>query len=379
MTLPPGKQKSEILAVRVDPKLKFTAQLAARVLKMRGVSTFGRYAVDQQLKGVDMNTKSTALMTVDIPSLAMKEEELVSVLQTSIYPGATVPAIKMVIGYCQAQKLDPMLKPVHLVPMSVKVPRQQGDTRDQYEWRDVVMPGIGLYRTIAARTGEYAGCSEPEFGPMQTLQVGDFKMEYPEWCRVTVTRVVDGRPCEFSAKEYWIENYATQKKDSEVPNSMWKKRKYGQIAKCAEAQALRKAFPEVGAQPTADEMVGKEVYDDGTTIDNSTGRVVEQPTSKKSASAEPAAQSTGPAHHKESAEESTQGKKKKGKPVTEGMVKTIRRAMSEKACSDLDIQLGLNVGLNEQGNPMNGWSLADLTTDDVNNVLDFIAEFGQSK
>ncbi|WP_201283357.1 recombinase RecT, partial [Klebsiella pneumoniae] len=45
--------------------------------------------------------------------------------------------------------------------------------------------------------------------------------------------------------------------DTTAPNAMWKKRPYGQLAKCAEAQALRKAWPEIGQQPTADEMEGK--------------------------------------------------------------------------------------------------------------------------
>ena len=39
---------------------------------------------------------------------------------------------------------------------------------------------------------------------------------------------------------------------------MWKKRPRGQLSKCCEAQALRKAFPEmIGNAPTADEMEGK--------------------------------------------------------------------------------------------------------------------------
>ena len=102
--------------------------------------------------------------------------------------------------------------------------------------------------------------SEPEFGPDVTANVGGVEMTYPKWCKVVVRRLLpNGMIVDFPAVEYWKENYATSGKDSEAPNAMWRKRPYGQISKCAEAQALRKAFPEIGSQPTAEEMEGKEI------------------------------------------------------------------------------------------------------------------------
>ena len=179
---------------------------------------------------------------------AMSETELIEVLQSSLYPGASLHSVKMVLGYCKASGLDPMRKPVHIVPMWDGKAKQM---------RDVVMPGIGLYRTDASRTDEHIGTEDPVFGPMVEYELSGTKVTVPEWCRVTVYRLKGDMKCAFTATEYWIENYATAGKDTLAPNTMWKKRYRGQLAKCAEAQALRKAFPEVGSQPTADEMEGK--------------------------------------------------------------------------------------------------------------------------
>lgn len=202
-----------------------------------------------------------------LPALQMNESELIDVLSTSLYPGAAVNSIKMVLGYCKASGLDPMQKPVHIVPM--------WDSK-LGSMRDVVMPGIGLYRTQAARNG-CAGVTEPEFGPDVTEKIGGQDITYPAWCKVTVKRRLDsGELVEFTAKEFWKENYAIKggKEKSIAPNAMWTKRPYGQIAKCAEAQALRKAFPEIGSEPTADEMAGKVLNEfDGTTIDAATGEI----------------------------------------------------------------------------------------------------------
>jgi phage recombination protein Bet len=209
-----------------------------------------------------------ALTKIENTALAaMTEQELLQVLQSSLYPGAQLESIKMVLGYCKAAGLDPMQKPVHIVPMNVKVKGRNGE-RDTYEWRDTIMPGIGLYRTQAARSGELGGISEPEFGPDKTMKVGDFELSYPEWCKVTATRILaNGHEAKFTACEYWVENYATAGKDTQAPNTMWKKRPRGQIAKCAQAQALRMAFPEMtGSAPTAEEMEGKFAGDEDPTL-----------------------------------------------------------------------------------------------------------------
>lgn len=182
-------------------------------------------------------------------ALTASDADIRTALKTSLYPGATDSSVDLVLSYCRAAKLDPMQKPVHIVPM--------WDSKSK-AMRDVVMPGIGLYRIMADRSGTYAGISEPEFGPdiTKTFKNGA-QVTFPDWCRISVRKVVGAHIVEFTAREYWLENYATAGRDSDSPNAMWTKRPRGQIAKCAEAQALRKAFPEVGAQPTAEEMEGK--------------------------------------------------------------------------------------------------------------------------
>src|SRR5437868_5679023 len=146
-------------------------------------------------------------------TLVLSEPELIKVLQSSLYPGAALESVKMVISYCKASGLDPMQKPVHIVPMWDSKAGQM---------RDVIMPGVNLYRTQAARSGQFAGMSEPEFGPLQTETLGGASITFPEWCKVTVKRLLPtGIVAEFSATEYWMENYAVKggKEKSIAPNA----------------------------------------------------------------------------------------------------------------------------------------------------------------
>ena len=179
------------------------------------------------------------------------EAELIQVLRDSIWPGAKDTSIKMALAYCRVNELDPFLKPVHIVPMWDK---------NTGSMRDVLLPSIADYRIKASRTGEYAGIDEPVFGPDITTTWPNMTVTHPEWCKITIYRIVKGVRYGFTAREEWLENYAIKggKERLQSPNDMWAKRIKGQLAKCAEAQALRKAFPEFsGGQPTAEEMEGK--------------------------------------------------------------------------------------------------------------------------
>jgi len=290
-----------------------------------------------------------ATLKVAIPSLEMSEAELIQVLQGSVYAGAKLESIKLVIGYCRAGQLDPLQKPVHIVSMDIPTGKKDADGWDITEKRDVIMPGVGLYRIQAARTNLYSGITEPEFGPDVTEALGETKITYPAWCKIIVFRIVGGKERGFTAIERWIENYATKGRKAD-PNKMWKKRPYGQLSKCAEAQALRKAFPEfVGAAPTAEEMEGKTLDADDTDIVPPTA--IEGPKAKS----EPAAQvdnndqftagspKTPPAdsQKKPAAEKPANG----DKPLSATQQSILRKSLERAALNELDIstKFGVNI------------------------------------
>lgn len=188
------------------------------------------------------------------------------VLVEAIYPAAkSVDAIVLALSYCKSRNLDPMKRPVHIVPM-------YDSARGGYV--ETVWPGISELRTTASRTKGYAGCDVAEFGNKMTMEFkGRVKrngqwideaatVEFPEWCRITVYRVVDGQRCKFvGPKVAWLETYAAQG-NTDLPNKMWQERPEGQLEKCAEAAALRRAFPEeIGNELTAEEMTGRHVQE----------------------------------------------------------------------------------------------------------------------
>lgn len=194
------------------------------------------------------NAKSELTITLQNRGI---DESTWSAILSSVFPSAKEESALMAIDYCKARGLDILKKPCHIVPMNVK-----NAVTGNYEWRDVIMPGIAEQRITASRTGEYVGQDAAVFGDTIEINIGGDTHQAPEWCTITVYRLISGERVGFSHIEYFEEACGTMKGGK--LNSMWTKRKRGQLAKCAEAGALRKAFPEeLGGMNTADEMEGQ--------------------------------------------------------------------------------------------------------------------------
>ena len=190
------------------------------------------------------------------------------VLCDANYPGVNDPdAIALAIRWSLAKGRDIMKKPAALV----KVWSSQLEKEVYTVW-----PTIYDHRATAAGTGVYCGLDEPKWGPpIEVHFKGRVKIKkswtdkelgltVPEWCSITVYKMVSGTRCPFAVPVYWMETYASVGVERDggpaMPNSMWQKRVRSQLAKCGEVASLRAAFPdELGAEATAEEMAGQTI------------------------------------------------------------------------------------------------------------------------
>lgn len=195
-----------------------------------------------------------------MPKDAAVDEGQWKVLVEAIFPAARTPeAVVLALNYCRARGLDPFRRPVHIVPVWNSALGREVET---------VWPSINELETTAARTGAWAGLDPPQFGPMMTetwrgrrkvnreWTDAEITVTFPEWCVVTVYRMVHGQRCAFAEPVYWREAYG-RAGGTQVPNDQWARRPRGMITKVAKAFSLRAAFPEETGY-TAEEMEGSE-------------------------------------------------------------------------------------------------------------------------
>lgn len=157
------------------------------------------------------------------------------VVRNTIAKDATPAELQLYLYDCARQGVHPLDRLLHFTKRS---------------GRYTPVTSIDLMRARAAETGDHAGTDNPYFEG--TPETDDFT------ATVTVYRLVQGQRCAWSATARWAE-YKPSGGDSGNGDRMWKKMPYLMLGKCAEALALRKAFPrQLSGVYTPEEMAQSE-------------------------------------------------------------------------------------------------------------------------
>lgn len=154
--------------------------------------------------------------------------------QAGIIPKNTPVEQVAVFGkICQEKGLSPFTKQIYLLPFKSK-------SGEQWITQYATITGIDGYRTIAERTGRYAGNDDYIFDEGKTeFQCRHEGRKTPTTATATVYKLISGQRVPHSATASW-ESYFPG--DSKGFN--WKRMPFFMLGKCAEALAMRKAFPE---------------------------------------------------------------------------------------------------------------------------------------
>ena len=140
--------------------------------------------------------------------------------------GASKSEAAVLLEIVKRRRLDPFSRQVYFVK------RWDAGKREEV-W--AIQTSIDGLRSIAERTGKYDGQDEPVYG----------EDEAGKFCKVKVYRK-DWSPTRAAVGIAYLNEFIQKKKDGSI-TSFWARMPRLMLAKCAEALAIRKAFPEDAA------------------------------------------------------------------------------------------------------------------------------------
>lgn len=160
--------------------------------------------------------------------------------------GASDQEFAVLMEIARVRRLNPLLKQIHFV-------KRWNSQLKREVWTS--QTSIDGMRALAERTGKYAGQDEPEYiynndGSILCAKVRIYRHD---WERPAV------------GVAYWAE-YVQTTKDGNV-TQFWRDKPHVMIGKCAEAIALRKAFPEDLSGLYAQEEIQGEVVSEPNAVD----------------------------------------------------------------------------------------------------------------
>lgn len=196
-------------------------------------------------------------------ALAAFSPKQIDLIRRTVAADCNPPEFDQFMHICRHVNLDPLRRQVYAFVFQKSNPEKR---------RMSIVTAIDGYRTIAARTQSYRpdnraprieydpALKNPDTNPLGIVraEVSVFKFSHGEWHEVVGEAYWD----EYAPiKEIWENSKPTGRFALDKSKDNWRKMARVMIAKCAEAQALRRAWPDDFSALEVQEEVDKRILD----------------------------------------------------------------------------------------------------------------------